>query len=135
MKNCYPNQSCNHFTCRAFLLILTLFIALFGFSVAAQAYELNGTATGNLLNNGQAAEADGFSVYADNENGYALTVKNETRTFVADADNAQYINIYGDKVYYTSIDGDAAETTLRCYDLTKKKGSVLYSVALSLIHI
>lgn len=130
MKNCYPNQSCNHFTCRAFLLILTLFIALFGFSVAAQAYELNGTATGNLLNNGQAAEADGFSVYADNENGYALTVKNETRTFVADADNAQYINIYGDKVYYTSIDGDAAETTLRCYDLTKKKGSVLYSVAL-----
>lgn len=130
MKNCYPNQSCNHFTCRAFLLILTLFIALFGVSVAAQAYELNGTATGNLLNNGQAAEADGFSVYADHENGYALTVKNETQTFVADADNAQYINICGDKVYYTSIDGDAAETTLRCYDLTKKRGSVLYSVAL-----
>lgn len=130
MKNCYPNQSCNHFTCRAFLLILTLFIALFGFSVAAQAYELNGTATGNLLNNGQAAEADGFSVYADHENGYALTVKNETQTFIADADNAQYINICDDKVYYTSIDGDAAETTLRCYDLTKKRVSVLYSVAL-----
>lgn len=131
MKNCYPNQSCNHFTHRAFLLILSLFLALFGSSVAVSAYELNGTATGNLLNNGQAAETDGFSVYADSENGYALTIKNENGVFVADTDNAQYVNICGEQVFYTSVDGDAAETTLRCYDLAADRGKVLSAVALS----
>lgn len=130
MKNCYPIQSCNHFMHRAFLLLTSLFLFLFVFTCGTQAYELNGTATGNILNNGYAAETDGFSVYADIENGYALTIEKENETIVADPDNAQYINICGEKVYYTSVDGEARETTLRCYDVSSDHMEVLYAVPL-----
>ena len=113
---------------RAFLLFTSLFFIIFVFSCGTQAYELNGTATGNILNNGYVAEADGFSVYADMENGYALTIEKDNQTIVADADDAQFINICGNKVYYTSVDGEARETTLRCYDLETEKVSVLLAV-------
>ena len=83
MKNCYPVQSGNHLVHRAFLLVVALFVSIFAFSFGALGYELNGTATGNILNNGYAAEADGFSVSADTENGYALTLTNEKETVVA----------------------------------------------------
>lgn len=131
MKNCYPIQSSNHFMLRAFLLIASLFVLLFAFSCGAFAYEINGTATGNILNNGYAAETDGFSVYADTENGYALTLENKNETVIADADNAQYINIFDGKVYYTSIDGIAKETALRCYDPAADEVTVLLTVPIA----
>ena len=113
---------------RAFLLTVVLFVSIFALSFGALGYELNGTATGNILNNGYAAEADGFSVFADTENGYALTMTTEKETVVVDADNAQFINICDGKVYYTSIDGTARETTLRCYDPSADKVTVLLTV-------
>ena len=130
MKNCYPIQSGNHFMHRAFLLILSLFVAIFFCSFGIQAYELNGTATGNILNNGCAAEADGISVYADIDNGYALTLEQNGKTIVIDEDNAQYIHLCGEKIYYTSVDGAAGVTSLRCYDLAAGKVQILYSVAI-----
>ena len=130
MKNCYPVQSGSHFIHRAFLLSTVLFVLVFACSFGALGYELNGTATGNILNNGYAAETDGFSVYADTENGYALTLTKEKETIVVDPDNAQFINIYEGKVYYTSIDGVAKETSLRCYDPVSEKMTVLLTVPL-----
>ena len=77
MKNCYPVQCGNHFVFRAFFGTAVLCVLILILSFGVSAYEINGTATGNILNNGYAAETDGFSVYADTENGYALTLEKD----------------------------------------------------------
>ncbi len=128
MKNCYSIQSGNHLLSRAFLIIAALWVLLLMLSFGVSAYEINGTATGNILNSGYAAEADGFSVYSDTENGYALTLEKDGKTTVVDEDNAQFLNVCGEKVYYTSINGYDKETELRCYDVNKGSVSVLWTV-------
>ena len=105
MKNCYPVQCGNHFVFRAFFGTAVLCVLILMLSFGVSAYEINGTATGNILNNGYAAETDGFSVYADTENGYALTLEKDGKTTVIDEHNAQFLNICGEKVYYTYING------------------------------
>lgn len=131
MKNCYPIQSCNHFMHRAFLLLTSLFIILFVFSCGTQAYELNGTATGNILNNGYAAEADGVSVYADVDNGYALTLEKNEKSIVLDDDDAHSINICEDQIYYVSIEGERGKTVIRKYDRNSNEISEIYAVDLA----
>lgn len=128
MKNCYPVQCGNHFVFRAFFGTAVLCVLILMLSFGVSAYEINGTATGNILNNGYAAETDGFSVYADTENGYALTLEKDGKTTVIDEYNAQFLNICGEKVYYTYINGYDRETELRCYDMREETVSVLWTV-------
>lgn len=131
MNNCYLTQSGNHLFTRAFLVLLALcaFLGISSFGVSA--YEINGTATGNLLNSGWTAEADGLSVYADTENGNALTIEKNGKIIVADENNAQFINICGETIYYTSINGADRKTELRAYDIKGQTSSVLWSVPLT----
>ena len=126
MKNCYPLQRGNHLISRAFLFTAALCVLMLMLSFGVSAYELNGTSTGNLLNGGRGAEADGFSVYADTENGGALTLEQGGKTSVLDADNAQFINVCGEKVCYISINGADKKTELRLCDLNSGKVSVLW---------
>ncbi|MGM9568412.1 MAG: S-layer homology domain-containing protein [Clostridia bacterium] len=128
MKNCYPIQSGHHLLFRAFFIGAALCVLMLMLSFGVSAYEINGTATGNILNNGYAAETDGFSVYADTENGYALTLEKDGKTTVIDEHNAQFLNICGEKVYYTYINGYDRETELRCYDVPAGKSTVLWTV-------
>ena len=128
MKNCYPVQSGNHFVFRAFFGTAVLCVLILILSFGVSAYEINGTATGNILNNSRAAEADDFSVYADTENGGALTVEKDGKTVVADEHSARFLNICGEKVYYIYINGYDRKTELRCYDMRKETVSVLWTV-------
>ncbi|MGI5874310.1 MAG: S-layer homology domain-containing protein [Bacillota bacterium] len=128
MNNFYRIQNRHHLLYRGFFLTVAVLLLLLVSAASVSAYSLNGTATGNLLVNGYAAEADGLSVYADTENGYALTLSAADGDIVADPDNAQYINIVGDQVYYTSLDGDAKQTELRRYDTVSGEITTIYTV-------
>ncbi len=75
------------------LLWVSVVIVMLTISAPAFCYELNGTATGNLLTGGYAAKTTDFSVSADVENGYALIVEKDGKTFTADGD-AQYLSAY-----------------------------------------
>lgn len=128
MINCITKKGSHRIISRSLLFWLCIAVAMLVISAPAFCYELNGTATGNLLSSGYAAQTDDFSVSADVENSYALIIEKDGETFTADGDNAQYLNICGDKVYYTTIDGIAKETILRCYDVNSDTMTDLYAV-------
>lgn len=128
MINCIMKKGNHRNISCSFFLWVSVVIVLLTFSAPAFCYEINGTATGNLLSGGYAAKTDDFSASADVENGYALVVEKDGKTFTADNENAQFINICGDKVYYTTIDGIARETILRCYDVSSESITDLYAV-------
>lgn len=128
MINCITKKGSHRIISRSLLFWLCIAVAMFAVSAPAFCYELNGTATGNLLSSGYSAQTDDFSVSADVENSYALVIEKDGETFTADGDNAQYLNICGDKVYYTTIDGIAKETILRCYNVSSDTITDLYAV-------
>ncbi len=103
-----------------------LFLMVFSFGISAAA--VNGTATGNILNGGYAVEGEGFSAWIDLDNYCALTVQTENETYIADDNNARYLNAVGSLIYYTSVNGDTEETELRCYDVDGGELTTLLSV-------
>ncbi len=111
----------------AFLgVTVLLFLMVFSFGISAAA--VNGTATGNILNGGYAVEGEGFSAWIDLDNYCALTVQTENETYIADDNNARYLNAVGSLIYYTSVNGDTEETELRCYDVATGELTTLLSV-------
>jgi hypothetical protein len=120
MINCITKKGSHRIISRSFFLWVCVSFIMLGISMPAFCYELNGTATGNLLSGGYAAQTEDFSASANVENSYTLLIEKDGESFTADGDNAQYLNICGDKVYYTTIDGIAKETILRCYDVNSK---------------
>lgn len=131
MKNCNSGTLRNSFLSRAFLIFGIVSVFTLVCSANVFCYDMNGTATGNILNSGYAAVGDDFSVYADTENDYALTVEKNGATFVADKDNAGYLNVVGSLVYYISVDGNAHKTILRCYDAENNRLQDVYAVSLA----
>lgn len=128
MINCIMEKGNHRIISHSILLWVSVVIVMLTVSAPAFCYELNGTATGNLLSGGYAGKTDDFSVSADVEKSYALIVEKDGKTFTADGDNAQYLNVCGDKVYYTTIDGIARKTILRCYDVSSNAIADLYAV-------
>lgn len=111
----------------AFLgVTVLLFLMVFSFGISAAA--VNGTATGNILNGGYAVEGEDFSAWIDLDNNCALTVQTGNETYIADSDNAHYLNAVGSLIYYTSVNGDAEITELRCYDVATGDLTTLLSV-------
>lgn len=128
MINCTTKDESHRFICRSFFLWLSVLVLILISSAPAFCYELSGTASGNILNGGFTAKNDALSASASVDTGYALVITKDGKTFTADSDNAQYLNIRGDKVYYTTIDGYAKETKLRCYDVSSGNTTDLYTV-------
>ena len=131
MKSCNSGTLRKSFLSRAFLIFGIVSIFTLVCSANVFCYDMNGTATGNILNNGYAAVGDDFSVYADTENGYALTVERNGKTVVADKDNAQYLNVVDRSIYYITVDGEAHKTILRCYDVDSNRLQDVYTVPLA----
>ena len=131
MKSCNSGTLRKSFLSRAFLIFGIVSIFTLVCSANVFCYDMNGTATGNILNNGYAAVGGDFSVYADTENGYALTVERNGKTVVADKDNAQYLNVVDRSVYYITVDGEAHKTILRCYDVDSNRLQDIYTVPLA----
>ena len=99
MNNFYRIQNRHHLLYRGFFLTVAVLLLLLVSAASVSAYSLNGTATGNLLVNGYAAEADGLSVYADTENGYALTLSAADGDIVADPDKGGAIILLSNFTY------------------------------------
>ena len=131
MINCTTKDESHRFICRSFFLWLSVLVLILISSAPAFCYELSGTATGNILSGGFTAKNDAFSASASVDTGYALVITKDGKTFTADRDNAQYLNLRGDKVYYTTIDGYANETKLRCYDVSSGNTTDLYTVPIA----
>lgn len=115
---------------RGVILLSAVFVLLTVFSAGAFCYDINGTATGNLLNGGYAAEGDGFSVSADAGNGFAVEVTADGKVVTADAGGGRWLNVCGGSIYYIATDFGAETASLLCYDTDSRERQVLYSVPL-----
>lgn len=128
MKDCYCESSANRLLSRALSFIVAVCLVMSLCVAPVFCYDINGTSTGNLLNNGGIAEADGFSVYTDTENENALIVETDKDSYVADA-NAQYVNICGKDIYYLSFEKETGIGSLRCFDTVKKDITEFFTVS------
>lgn len=112
------------------ILLISILVLMLFVSSSAFCYELNGTATGNILQGGYNAEGEDFTASSDTENGYALMITQKGKTFTADADNSKGLNVCGNTVYYITVNGYADQTELRSYNVETGVKTVLYTVPL-----
>lgn len=99
----------------AILIAIVLFVGIWTAALAANGSDSNqssdeyGNLTSVLLNGGYAADyADGMVVFADTENSGYLTLKNtfSGNKSVINNENASYINVIGNSIFYVTSDGN-----------------------------